>query len=318
MKTIISICIPTYKRPELLTLAVESCFRQKYRPLEILIGDDSRDDRTKAALDRLNVPAGITMRICVHNINLGQARNVNWLFDNAEGERIILLHDDDLLCDGGVDVLASEWGKHENPLCVYGKQLLIDDDGTILESDTIEFNERYRRTRNFVGRQNSTLAAALLQQLPNNGFLLQRKHAALVHYQSEAEVGQAVDAAFGVRLSQAVKGTDFIYVDQYVSCYRLTRNSILRNRHNFRHDLYFDFVSRLTVPMDCLEAKTICLRRVGAEAVLDGALVGRRWRSIVILLSRHYRHSYMSKRTLFRVLCIISPRLGHALRRTLS
>ncbi|MEM1303844.1 MAG: glycosyltransferase, partial [Planctomycetota bacterium] len=38
---LISVCIPTYRRPDLLREAVESVVRQEYRPLEIIVGDDS-------------------------------------------------------------------------------------------------------------------------------------------------------------------------------------------------------------------------------------------------------------------------------------
>ena len=46
MKPSISICIPTYQRPKFIQEALYSVFKQTLQPLEIVIGDDSRDDLT--------------------------------------------------------------------------------------------------------------------------------------------------------------------------------------------------------------------------------------------------------------------------------
>ena len=86
MDELISICIPTYRRPSLLRAGVESCLRQAYRPLQILIGDDSGDRRGVDALETLQLPTGVICRHVVHDPPLRQAGNVNWLFANADGE----------------------------------------------------------------------------------------------------------------------------------------------------------------------------------------------------------------------------------------
>jgi glycosyltransferase involved in cell wall biosynthesis len=44
----------------LLKEAIESCFIQDYRPLEILIGDDSKDDATARLVETLDAPSGVT------------------------------------------------------------------------------------------------------------------------------------------------------------------------------------------------------------------------------------------------------------------
>src|SRR4051812_26501670 len=43
---LITICIPTYRRPSLLLSCLQTCFMQDYRPLEIDIGDNSPNDQT--------------------------------------------------------------------------------------------------------------------------------------------------------------------------------------------------------------------------------------------------------------------------------
>ena len=75
MNRLITICIPTCRRPDLLREALESCFKQDYRPLDILIGDDSGDDRSVQTIQGLTKPEGVTVRHVRHKPPLRQARN---------------------------------------------------------------------------------------------------------------------------------------------------------------------------------------------------------------------------------------------------
>jgi glycosyltransferase involved in cell wall biosynthesis len=52
----VSICLPTYNRPDFLELAVRSCLAQTYRDLEIVITDNSPSDESGALARRLNDP----------------------------------------------------------------------------------------------------------------------------------------------------------------------------------------------------------------------------------------------------------------------
>src|SRR5438309_2349605 len=112
MNQLISICIPTCDRPGLLKDAVLSCYAQTYRPLEIIVGDDSRDNRVDSFLGGIATDATIELRYHRNQPPLGQADNVNDLFGRAQGERIVLLHDDDLLLPDAVENLADCWSSY--------------------------------------------------------------------------------------------------------------------------------------------------------------------------------------------------------------
>jgi glycosyltransferase involved in cell wall biosynthesis len=296
----------------LLKAAVVSCLQQKHRPLEIVIGDDSGDNRSADVLTSIVFPDGVRLRHKVHELPLRQGRNVNWLFANAAGARCCLLHDDDLLCDGGLDILIAAFTIYPNAVCVYGKQKLMSNDGFVLEVDTEEFNTRYGRTADKTGPQASPLSAGLTQQLPNNGYLVDSNLARRIGYSLEEEVGQgAVDLAFGIRLGSESAPNAFVYVDHFVSFYRLTAESILRSRHtNKGYHLIFQNVEALAVGAGDAPARDLCLRRLGAEAVLDAAIAGQRRLATRILLSRHYRLSFFDPRTLFRLIYLTFPKLG--------
>jgi glycosyltransferase involved in cell wall biosynthesis len=319
MDNLITICIPTYRRPELLKEAVLSCFRQSYRPLEILIGDDSGDSRSVDMIRDFQRPDGVTISHVMHNPPLRQARNVDWLIANSNGRRLLLLHDDDLLCDSGLDRLVEAWEAQNGIVCVYGKQYVLSHAGEVLSAETEAFNRRYGRVEANRGVQESPLTAGLSQQIPNNCFLVDAKLARAVGYRPEEVVGNSVDEDFGIRLGQAARDNSFLYIDEFVSCYRLTEHSILRSRGlNYGEHLLFSEVARLEVPERDLAARDQSLKRMSAKAVLNAAMARRRLDALSIFFSRHYGLRYTDIRSLFRLIYIASPSLGARLNGLLS
>jgi glycosyltransferase involved in cell wall biosynthesis len=319
MNGLITICIPTYRRPDLLREAVGSCFKQDYRPLEILIGDDSGEDRSVAPIQGLNRPEGVTIRHFLHKPPLRQARNVDWLIANARGDRLMLLHDDDLLCDNGLDKLVGAWQAESGIVCAYGKHYVISSAGEVLFADTEESNRRFGRVKANAGVQESSLSVGLSQQIPNNCFLVDAKLAQAVGYRTEEAVGNSVDVDFGIRLGQAAGDRSFFFTDEFVSCYRLTEYSILRTRcFNYGEHLLFSEVAKLSVPERDLAARDLSLKRMSAKAVLNAAMAGDRLKALSILFSRYYSLRYTDIRSLFRLLYIASPKLGARLNGMLS
>jgi glycosyltransferase involved in cell wall biosynthesis len=287
--------------------------------LEILIGDDSGDDRCVEIIQGLNSPDGVTVGHAIHNPPLRQARNVDWLIANSRGSRLLLLHDDDLLCDNGLDKLVEAWLAESGIVCAYGKQYVLSSAGEVLPAETEGFNRRYGRISANRGVQESPLSAGLSQQIPNNCFLVDAKLARSVGYRPEEEVGNSVDEDFGIRLGQAAGDKSFYYIDEFVSCYRLTEHSILRTRHfNYGEHLLFSEVAKLDVPERDLPARDLSLNRMSAKAVLNAAMAGQRVKALSIFFSRHYELRYTDIRSLFRLVYIASPSLGARLDGLLS
>lgn len=95
MDTLVSVIIPTYKRPESLRRAVESVLYQKYSFLEILIVNDDDDDDDKTILKiikNFNDKRVIYFKNC-RTKGANGARNTGIL--NAKGNFIAFLDDDD-------------------------------------------------------------------------------------------------------------------------------------------------------------------------------------------------------------------------------
>ncbi len=89
----ISICIPTYNKPKELRRLLDSIAQQTYNNFEIIISDDTPDaDSIKQVI--VNYPQ---LSICYyhHDKPLGSPENWNFAIDQAHGEYIKLMHDDD-------------------------------------------------------------------------------------------------------------------------------------------------------------------------------------------------------------------------------
>jgi len=228
----ISICIPTYNRPDMLQEALNSCFSQTLKPYEILIGDDSTNVQTEKLIEKIkNSQKDITIRYFHNEPSLGQYKNVNKLFMQSEGEFISLLHDDDLYEEDALDVLADYFQKYKNVDAVFGKQSLISEDEEENAQHNDEHNKAFYRTEGNAGRIQNKLMSAVIQQFPNNGYLVRSELAKRVGYLEAGNAEDACDYFFSILLAEASIG-EYYFLNRYVSKYRLTSNAVSNNEMN--------------------------------------------------------------------------------------
>jgi glycosyltransferase involved in cell wall biosynthesis len=308
---LISICIPTFKRPQLLVEAVESCFAQAYRPLEIVIGDDSPDEHTKDAVAGIAAPEGITLRWFRNVPSLGQSGNVNRLFEEAAGARLMLLHDDDLLMPGGLDLLVAAWDAHDGVAAVYGKRYYVAADGKVLERETETGNRLDYKTGEHEGPQASAVVAALRKQFPNNGYLVRRDLARAVGYRPPEVVSDYYcDMDFGIRLGLAAEPLRFVYVDRYITKYRVHGDSVTgAGRTNTDGRLIYESLMALDIPPDYRVQCQDMYERIALRALRSYARNGDSRRALRVYGSALYRERRSSLRGLYDLATIIMPRL---------
>jgi len=224
----ISVCIPTYNRPDLLKEAIDSCLAQTFLPSEILVGDDSKN-RESEALVRSYITANpnITISYLKNVPSLGQLANVNLLIERASADKFVLLHDDDLLTPTALEVMSRCFETHANAEVVYGRQVLIREDGSENPDESEELNRRFYRTSEFEGTVLSSVEAAILQQFPNDGYMIDMAIVKKIKYGDKDIVGNAGDFDFGLRLGKA--GYVFHFVSEVTAKYRVTKSSVARN-----------------------------------------------------------------------------------------
>lgn len=96
---LLTIAIPTYRRPDTLAEAVQSALSQDMdQPFEVVVVDNDPESAGHEALQAA-VPAivGANVRYLRNRRNLGMCGNSNRCVEMARGEWITILHDDDLV-----------------------------------------------------------------------------------------------------------------------------------------------------------------------------------------------------------------------------
>lgn len=88
----ISICIPSYKRPENIRRLLQSIAAQTFKDYEIIITDDSPDESVKNVVDSFSQ---LPIFYFKNPKALGTPANWNCAISMAKGEWVKLMHDDD-------------------------------------------------------------------------------------------------------------------------------------------------------------------------------------------------------------------------------
>ncbi len=98
VQPLVSILIPAYNQPEFCREALESALQQEYENIEIVIGDDSTDDRVQAALAPL-LEQHANIRYFYRGNLAGENAfaNIRFLLNECHGGFVNLLFHDDLI-----------------------------------------------------------------------------------------------------------------------------------------------------------------------------------------------------------------------------
>lgn len=89
----VSICIPTYNQTEYLSILLNSILIQQYKNYEIIVTDDSSDNRVKNLLETYKF--GDCLRYYKNDKQLGSPENWNEAIRLAKGEYIKIMHHDE-------------------------------------------------------------------------------------------------------------------------------------------------------------------------------------------------------------------------------
>jgi GT2 family glycosyltransferase len=300
----VSICIPTYKRPELLRIAIDSCLAQTFQDFEILIGDDSPDMQTEKMVGELCFAQAI--RYTRNVPRCGQAGNINQLFGQAKGEFLVLLHDDDMLEPTALEDLITPLEGNPDVVASFGKQYVISDEGIILNSESEAMNRKYFRTNEAANRLQPSTWSALVQQFPCNGYMIRTSAARATLFRDDSEVGQACDAEFGYRLSQS---GNFFFVGKYTSRYRKTKDSISSNGLRIHLSKLYFLLRKLSVPRDLEDVRRARLKEVAPVAVNGCLLTSRRTTALRILFGDDYPWSQQFAKGIIQLGLIFVPRM---------
>ena len=157
----VTVVITTYKRkPSMVSRAIESVINQTYHGIELIIVDDSpvdyplREAVRTAALGYENKRKDISVRYIAHDKNLGACAARNTGINNANGEYIAFLDDDDEWMPEKIEKQI-EMIMTTNAALVYCGRICKDDETGDSSVEKVEYNRGnvFKRLlySNFVG-----------------------------------------------------------------------------------------------------------------------------------------------------------------------
>jgi glycosyltransferase involved in cell wall biosynthesis len=199
---LISICIPAYKQPEFVVLAIQSVQKQSYKHVEIIISDDSPNEDIKIAIQ--SYISELNIKYYHNNPALKSPKNWNNAINKASGDYYMLLHQDDWL--NSPDCLATyiaAFKQHPNAQFVFCKNTAIQPDGTKL---TLQYLTSLLKDMH--KRPNHILRANVIGP-PSNTML---KKGVGVAY--DEDYIWLVDVDYYVALLK--KGYEYVYLDQHL------------------------------------------------------------------------------------------------------
>lgn len=308
----ISICIPTYNRPDLLMEALESCLDQSLQPFEILIGDDSDNNETAGLIKKIQQISKINIRYFHNMPSLKQAGNINRLFNSIWGDKVVLLHDDDLLLPEALEKMAAGFKNTSEYQVVFGKQYIINEDGSLDLPASEDLNAAYYRTGKYKGSCLTSLEAGFLQQFPNDGYMLDVSILKKVNYRTwnsaVGELGYGSEYDFGVQIG--LNGFKMCFIDEFICKYRRSRgNSISSSATDDAGLKAFLILKNLEVPSSSYSLKENFLKKKVPIAISQASKVGRRSQAILLFFSKWHRKKIFSPGGVKRLATIMFPLL---------
>ena len=126
----LTVAIPFYQNPSYLHVAIESVRLQSSPDWRLLVVDDSAgrepEERVRAVIDSF----GDERIRYIRNVeNRGIVANWNYCLDEARGDLITLLHGDDRLLPGYVELMTGLAAAHPDAVAFYCAARIIDRDG---------------------------------------------------------------------------------------------------------------------------------------------------------------------------------------------
>lgn len=125
---LVSICIPTYNRPNYLKQALEACLNQTYKNLEICITDNSDKDIARNIVKKFK---RLKINYEKNKKNIGSFNNLQKCAKKAKGKYIKFLLDDDLIEPECIEEMVEVMEKHKNVGLVMSPLKIIDSHGKI-------------------------------------------------------------------------------------------------------------------------------------------------------------------------------------------
>jgi len=156
---ILSLCIPTYNRPEWLGRAIRSIVAQGVTAgIEVLVSDNSQGTESRDVVTEClgDWPGAWSYHQNVPTVPM--IENFNRLIARATGRYVLMLSDDDYLLPGGLALALETLGSTDRAACLFGVHI-------------VDAEERVRKRPGFGRARYFPPQAAVRQLLSNSSFV---------------------------------------------------------------------------------------------------------------------------------------------------
>lgn len=126
----ISVCIPNYNRAKDLDDVLSDCVIQTSRPYEIIVQDDSFEQKEIKKIDRV-IARYNNVTFYRNKKNLGLASNVNRVIQRAKGDYVVIVNNDDRLSKYYIQEIQNAITKYPKHYVYTTNACAITDDGRV-------------------------------------------------------------------------------------------------------------------------------------------------------------------------------------------
>jgi glycosyltransferase involved in cell wall biosynthesis len=144
---LVSVVIPCFRGEQFLSEAIESCLKQTYRNLEILIVDDASPDASAAVAERF-MGRYSNIRLLRHSVNRGVSAAWNTGMEASTGEYILRLAQDDTLEPDAISKMVETFQQRPSPSVVYADCNRCSPDGAVTTRPTAPPDALFRSAFN--------------------------------------------------------------------------------------------------------------------------------------------------------------------------
>jgi glycosyltransferase involved in cell wall biosynthesis len=212
MKPLVTIAIPTCDRPQYLREALASALAQTYDNIEIVICDDSTSDETGEGIAAI-AASDRRIRYRRNPQKLGMAANFNALADEARGEFISIVSDDDRLLPDFTSRLVH--AIQPAARVAFSNHYLINSRGERLAKESLEHTRRYHRDKLPAGEIANVERTVWLNSVPISAALMRTKDLRRLRFREELD---APELELFARM--AAEDAGFVFVPEYLTEYR--------------------------------------------------------------------------------------------------
>ena len=130
-KPLITIFIPTYKRPQMLKKAIESALSQTYQNIQVVVCDNASGDDTHAVVSEYLKKDPRLRSIC-HSKNMGMLANYQFALSRVETEFFSFLSDDDFLLPCFCELALEGFAKDPDIAFFAGSTVILSKEAGVL------------------------------------------------------------------------------------------------------------------------------------------------------------------------------------------